>query len=132
MKNIIFTFFISILFAAQSHAQSAQTFTTQWISVQTLDVNAGTWVEGVTTLILYGNDRLEWKNQDGSIRKTFLINESIGSWASIGTAGRVQYEITEGNNNGTVTLIKTTQSTKALIVIASETPQLFELTIQNL
>jgi hypothetical protein len=130
MKNIILILFVITASAVQSNGQNT-TGATQWVSLQTLDVNAGTWLEGVTTLTLYGTERLEWKNQDGTIRKTFLINESIGSWASIGAEGRVQYEITEGNNNGTVTIIKTTQSMKVLIVIASETPQLFELTIQN-
>lgn len=131
MKNICFILLFLAACAFGLNAQSMATTTIHWTSERTLNVSAGTWTEETTTLTLYGRERLVWKNHDGSIRKIFLVNEIVGEWITIETEGSVQYEFTEGGNNGTITIIKTAQSTKALIVIASEEPQSYALVIQN-
>ena len=128
MKKIILAVVILTGSMLQAQAQmNMSSLETTWTSSKTFDANNGIWSEETTSLTLHGRERMVWKNANGSIRKTFLVNEIRGEWSSLETEGSVQYEITEGNTNGTITIQKNAQGTKALIVIASQEPQSYEL-----
>jgi hypothetical protein len=102
-----------------------------WTSVNTFFVEQGSATEERTSLTCIGGERIEWRNSDGSIRKAFQVIETIGDWISIGNEGSIQYEIVDGNTNGSITIQKNAQGTKALIILVSNETQSYELTLQN-
>jgi len=104
----------------------------QWSSIKTMDVNKGSSKDEVSSLINYGTTRFEWKNQDGSIRKTFQVIEVIGDWTNAALPGNLTFEVTDGTNSGTITIRKDDQGIKVLMVIVTDPAQVTELTIQNL
>lgn len=132
MQKIIYT--LALVFSATmlSTAQSITTSTIKWSSTQTFNVSLGDWTEEVTSLISNASTSLVWKNQDGTIRKSFQVIEVIGEWSNVNTDGRVQYEVTDGQFSGTISIRKQGTDTKILIAMASDTPETKELTIQSL
>ena len=96
-----------------------------------MDINKGDSNDEATTLTNYGTNRFEWKNADGSIRKIFQIIEVVGDWSNAASAGSLTFEVTDGTNSGTITIRKDDQSTRALMVIVTDPPQVTELTLQS-
>jgi hypothetical protein len=113
-------------------AQNVKTSTIQWNSQRTFNVSAGEYQEEVTSLTSHSTSSIEWKNSDGTTRKNFQVTETIGNWTNANSDGRIQFEIADGQSKGTVTITRKNQETKVLIVIASETPVLYELSIQSI
>lgn len=118
-------------FCLSSKAQNVKTATIQWSSVRTMDINKGDSKDEATTLTNYGTTRFEWKNEDGSIRKTFQVIEVVGDWTNAALPGSLTFEVKDGTNSGTITIRKDDQSTRALLVIVTDPPQVTELTIQS-
>jgi hypothetical protein len=140
MRKILLLLLPGILLTVVSYAQNIKTSTIKWTSSVTLTVNEGYRAEETTYLTSFGSSRLEWKDQEGSILKSFQIVEVIGDWSNPNTNGSLQYEIKEGTSNGTVTIRKTADGTKILFVIVSspasqgpvsDPPQTIELSIQS-
>ena len=130
MKKFLLILFLTC-FCLIGKAQNVKTSTIQWSSFKTMDVNKGNSNDEATTLTNYGTTRFEWKNSDGSLRKTFQIIEVIGDWSNVASAGSLTFEVTDGTNSGTITIRKDDQSTRALMVIVTDPPQVTELTIQS-
>ncbi|HEY8938158.1 MAG TPA: hypothetical protein VIM65_23210, partial [Cyclobacteriaceae bacterium] len=72
MKKLITILFLTFL-CLGAKAQNVKTSTIQWSSVKTMDINKGDSKDESTTLTNYNTTRFEWKNEDGSLRKTFQI-----------------------------------------------------------
>jgi hypothetical protein len=137
MKNLLL---LSILLSGFyiSKAQNIKTATIQWSSIKTIDVSVGDISDEATTLVSYGTTKLEWKNDNGSVRKTFQVIEVIGDWTNVSSNGSMLYEVSDGSNTGTITFRKDSSGTKVLIVIVngtstgpSDPAQATELTIQS-
>ncbi len=128
ISSLIFVFVGTILCTAQNITTSS----VKWNSTQTFNVSLGQWTEEVTSITSNASTNLVWKNQDGSIRKTFKIIEMIGEWDNVNTDGGVQYEITDGQFSGSISIRRQGNDIKILIAMASDTPDTKELTIQSL
>jgi hypothetical protein len=131
MKKILVIIFVVFMPSIPAFSQERSLSSIAWTSNRTFQVEQGSSVEENTSLICIGGERFEWKNSDGSIRRTFQIIETRGDWMSIGNEGSVQYEIIDGNTNGSITIQRNAQGTKALIVLVSNETQSYELTLQN-
>lgn len=127
MKGILLLVLLSTP-ATLAWSQDIATATIQWNSASTFNATAGSSTEEVTSLTTHQTS-LEWKNADGSMRKSFQIIERIGDWNNVGSEGQVQYEVTDGQYSGTVSIRKSASETKILIVIASDEPTTRELVI---
>jgi len=131
MKNITFLLAVLTFCIIQAKAQNVKNSTIQWSSVKTMDINKGDSKYEATTLTSYNTSSLEWKNEDGSLRKTFQIIEIVGDWSNAATPGSLTFEVKDGTNSGTITIRKDDQNTRALLVIVTDPPQVTELTIQS-
>jgi hypothetical protein len=132
MKNIYLGCIVLVLVISsnvKSVAQNIASTTIAWNAERVFNATTGQWMEQATSIVTYGNSRIEWKNSNGSIRSRFQVIELIGEWSNIGSEGHVQYEITDGANSGTITVRKEGGEIKVLISIGSSTPTLEELTI---
>jgi len=96
-----------------------------------MDINKGDSKDETTTLTNYNTTHFEWKNEDGSLRKTFQIIEVVGDWTNAASPGSLTFEVTDGTNSGTITIRKDDQNTRALMVIVTDPPQVTELTLQS-
>ncbi len=132
MKSLLLSSLFIFSITTFSWSQNVTTSTVKWNATQTFNVSLGTWTEEVTSITSNGSSSLVWKNQDGSIRKTFQIIEMIGEWGNVNMDGGVQYEITDGQFSGSISIRRQGNDTKILIAMASETPDTKELTIQSL
>jgi hypothetical protein len=113
-------------------AQDITTSTTSWHSERTMNVQTGEFSEEATTLITYGKTRLEWKNQDGSLRHAFTVREVNGSWTNIAQSGAIIYEVSHEQGFGTVFIEKSSAGALVRIMLTSAgEPQFFEVTISN-
>lgn len=131
MKTLLLVIFVILLLPVKVLSQERSISSITWTSTSTFNVEQGTTVEEITSLYYIGNERFEWRNNDGSLRRAFQVIETLGDWLSIGSEGSVHYEIVDGNTNGSVTIQKNAQGTKALIVLVSGETQSYELTLQN-
>lgn len=129
-KKLFMIIFVVLAFSTSAFSQERSTSSITWSSTSTFHVEQGSSVEENTSLVCTGGDRIEWRNADGSIRKAFQVIETLGDWYSIGNEGLVQYEIVNDNTNGSITIQKNTQGTKALMVLVSTDTQSYELTLQ--
>lgn len=127
MKRILLLVLLSVP-ATLAWSQDIATATIQWNSASTFNATTGSTTEEVTSLTTRETS-LQWKNADGSMRKSFQIIERIGDWNDVDSEGRVQYEVTDGQYSGTVSIRKSASETKILIVIASDEPSTRELII---
>jgi len=130
MKKLLPILFLTC-FYLNAKAQNVKTSTIQWSSTKTMDINKGDSNDEATTLTNYGTTRFEWKNSDGSMRKTFQIIEVVGDWTNAASNGSLTFEVTDGTNSGTITIRKDGDNTRALMVIVTDPPQVTELTIQS-
>jgi hypothetical protein len=132
MKKIFLTLFILFfLIASYSKAQSVRTATLRWNAERIFDATQGQWSEQATYIVTHGSNRIEWFNNDGSLRNIFQVSDLIGEWSNIGAEGYVQYEVSNGKYSGTITIRKEGMETKILISVDSESPTLLEITIVN-
>lgn len=122
--------FVIFALPIAAFSQERSTSSITWTSTNTFSVEEGNSVSENTTLMCIGGDHIEWRNADGTIRKSFQVIETIGDWYSIGDEGRIQYEIVDGNTNGSISIQKNMQGTKALLVLVSNDTQSYELTLQ--
>ena len=109
----------------------------QNISSSNIRWNSGaTKLENQTTaertyVLTFGRERIEWKNDDGSLRASFQIVEMIGEWTDVASTGTIQCEVTDGRNSATLTITKKSSGTTISIAIASNPPKTYELFIET-
>ena len=132
MKKIIFLLILTSGISAPSFCQNITTSSVKWNSTQTFNVSLGDWTEEITSITSNASTNLVWKNQDGTVRKTFQIIEMIGEWDNVNMDGGMQYEITDGQFSGSISIRRQGTDIKILIAMASETPNTKQLTIQSL
>jgi hypothetical protein len=125
---LVLVFSVSILCVAQDVTIAS----IKWNSVQTFNTVLGMSLEEATDLITYGKAKIEWKNLDGSIRKSFQVVELVGDWIDIREVGQIVYEVKEGENSGTITLRKTPDEIIISITIVGDDVSLTQLKIQNI
>lgn len=130
MKKILTL--VIVLLPIFSMAQNVKTSTIKWNSQRTFNVATGQWTEENSSLTNHSTTSMEWKNNDGTTRNSFQIIEAIGDWTNAASDGRVQFEVKDGETRGTVRISRKNQETKVLIVLATEPPELYELTIQSM
>jgi hypothetical protein len=130
MRKILFFVILSISLYF-SKAQNVTTATIAWTSNQTTDIKLGDSKDETTVLTTYGSDRIEWKNQNGSLRKSFRVLEIIGEWINVENDGSIQFKVTDMTNAGTITIRKEGGITKIIISLATDASQVTELTIQS-
>lgn len=140
MKNVLLIFLLMLL-CASVYSQNVKTSNIKWTSISTFNINEGNVVNDTTYLTSYGSSRLEWADSDGNVMYSYQVIETIGDWSNANVNGSMQYEIKEGTGTytGTITIRRTTEGTKIIFVIisnssqglASDPPQTTELTIQS-
>jgi hypothetical protein len=111
-------------------SQNVKTSTLRWSSHRTFDVSNGQSKDEFTSIISAASG-IVWKNADGTTRKTFQVVEVIGEWSDPASDGKIQFEVNDGQSNGSVSIQRKENVTRVLIVIGTEPPTLQELTIQN-
>jgi hypothetical protein len=131
MKFCCTTLLVISLFASTVHAQDARSSTIQWKTQNTLEPGSGSQKEEVTTFITHSTSRIEWKDADGSVTKSFQVVDTIGEWSDINREGWLQYEVTDGSYSGSVSIRKNDSETKIFISMASEPPLAYVLTVNS-
>lgn len=132
MKTLLLLTLLNCV-AVVAYTQNILTSTTKWNSDQTLNVSTGALAADVTSLTISSSTSMVWKNQDGSIRKNFQIIESIGEWTNISNDGKIQYEVTDGQMSGTISIRRVGGTSKILILMVTQNqpPEGKELQIEN-
>jgi hypothetical protein len=123
--------FAFVMLPACCFSQNVKTATIRWNSQRTFDIFSGESKDEVTSITNTAASNLVWKNADGSARKTFQVVETRGEWPNTSVDGKVQFEVTDGQVGGTISIQRRNNETKVLIVMATEPPSLHELTIQS-
>src|SRR5689334_21357276 len=132
MRSVSLSLLFLVSIVSFSWAQDIITSTIKWNSTTTYNASYNNSTEEVTSLTSTASTNLIWKNEDGTIRKAFQIIEVIGEWSNVKTDGRIQYEVTDGQFSGTISIQKQDGNTKILIAMAYDTPDTKELMIQGL
>jgi hypothetical protein len=131
MKFLIITLLFAG-FAMNVGAQDISNATMQWNSTSTFDVNLGSSTDENTALVLTGRSTITWKNDDGSVRKTFSVSEFVGEWSSLNNGESLRLEISNSTDIGSVTITKNSNGNKAVISISSSSNEssVYELLLQ--
>ena len=132
MRNIYLGCIVLLLIlitSLNSNAQNIATANISWSADRIFNATNGQWIDQATSIVTFGNSRIEWKNTNGSVRSRFQVVELIGEWNNVNEDGLAQYEVTDGTYSGTVTIRKQGAEIKVLISLGTTEPTLEELTI---
>jgi hypothetical protein len=110
MKIKLFIFatslFFQFFFIAESFCQTVSTdirnSTIQWNAYEFLNTASNQYVENDSYFISYGEEKIEWYQQEGGVKETFSVTSCEGNWKSIAKAGSVKYNIMFNGNPGTI------------------------------
>jgi hypothetical protein len=128
---------LSILFLSGIglYAQNITTQTIRWHINQTQEVNAGKISEDPDQIVSYGTTKIEWKNSQGIIKKTFTISETNGSWTNVQSIGSILYEVNAGEQLGTVRISRTSSELTIRITLIKGDdvdPDFYEMSVTDL
>lgn len=116
---------------------SAQNITSSdlsWTIKRTDYIGTGMFDEPGGTLISYGNTRIEWLDAAGALKRTFIIQETNGTWSNVATNGTVVYEVLSEGKACTITFLRDGSALRATLITLSdnEPPLVYEFIIQSL
>jgi hypothetical protein len=129
MRNILSIFFLLTAFIL--HGQNIRTETISWNVTTTFNATIGEQVEENSMIVSYA-DHIEWKTANGTVKDSFTILETNGSWTDIGSNGQIIFEVDKQGRRGTIQFTKAASGISIrFILIAKDAPEIYELTIAN-
>lgn len=106
MKKILFTIIyvvsVSNFLFGQSDSLDIRLDTLKWISYEYLDSAKGTYVEHDSYFITYGEEKIEWFQNEGNLVTSFAVNQTSGSWTDTSTSGMLTYHVTHNQIAGKI------------------------------
>jgi hypothetical protein len=107
--------------------------TIQWSVTQVTTIATATTEDVNEKIISYGTSKIEWLASDGTIRKTFVIKETNGSWSNVQNAGSVTYEVESGNAVGNITFKKDASGIfiQILLIVDQNVSEQYELAVNT-
>lgn len=129
--KIAITMLLTLILSTVIKAQNVATAVIAWNSQSTLEANEGQQTEEATSFVTHGTTSMEWKEANGNTRKNFQIIQAIGEWIDASQPGWLQYEVTDGTASGTISIKKNATETKVFIVLVSEPPRSYVLSING-
>jgi hypothetical protein len=133
MKTAIFLI-MPLMSGIGLSAQNITTQTLRWNVATTQEINTGKHTESADQIVSYGNTRIEWQDPKGAVKKTFTITDINGSWTNVQSNGSVLYEVSIGEQQGTVTFIRTSGELTVRIILlkGEEDADLYEMSITDI
>jgi hypothetical protein len=123
------------MFGIGLRAQNITTQTIRWQINQTQEVNAGKISEDPDQIVSYGTTKIEWQNSQGIVKKTFTISETNGSWTNVQNNGSILYEVSAGEQLGTVRIFRnSSELTIRITMIKGDDvdPDFYEMSVTDL
>lgn len=109
MIKYIPTLVVCLLVCVFCNAQNIETENLRWKVSYVDNVNTGERVSFSNgQLVSYGAEKVEWHNEDSSIKNIFLVNKTSGSWSNISESGSIVYQVKDGSRIGTLTFERLT------------------------
>jgi len=133
MRNVLLLS-ICLLPGMSVYAQNVTTQTIRWHISQTQDINGGRVYEDTDQIVSYGTGKVEWQNAQGVVKKTFIINETNGSWPNVQNNGSILYEVRVGDQPGTLRIFRTAGELTVRIMLIKDDqadPDLYEMSITS-
>ena len=126
--------FILIVSGTGLYAQNVTTQTIRWHVARMQEINTGRVSDDPDQIVSYGTARIEWQSATGVVKRTFVINETNGSWTNAQSNGSILYEVSEGERLGTVRIFRTASELTIRITLLKDDgdPDLYEMSIANL
>ncbi|PZR05813.1 MAG: hypothetical protein DI539_24785 [Flavobacterium psychrophilum] len=109
------------------YGQDHSSILTQWKSQQTTNPDNSIVAES-TTLLLKGREKLEWKNSNGTIRRTFDVIEIVGVQPQK-EGDKMRLEVVETGKRGYVLITLTGALLTAELSINYQQPQVYKLAL---
>ncbi|SHI02906.1 hypothetical protein SAMN04488109_6839 [Chryseolinea serpens] len=131
MKPVTIALAIFLGVCADAYAQNVLTRDIQWNVSKTFNAQDSTWKEEPAVFISYGKTQLEWRDAQGAPIQSFKVIDAVGEWTNAREDGFVQYEITDAQYSGTVSIRREEKEVTIRITIASDPEASYELTIKN-
>lgn len=86
---------------------------------------------GEETTLITAPGSIVWKEPNGNVRKSFVVEKVLTPWTDIYDPGIVQYYVRSQNEYGVLTIEYKAGERKATIVLGNEEPRSFELRISS-
>ncbi len=129
MKAVLLIASLCFVSLPETHGQDINTFTIQWVSNETFESAVGVRTDEMTTLSLFGRNKLQWKDDQGNIRMNFKVTEIVNEWSSLGIGEVMEIAIVNDTDSGSVTITKKATGATAVITLARVEPVSYELNI---
>ncbi len=129
MKAVLLIASLCFVSLPETHGQDINTFTIQWASNETFESAVGVRTDEMTTLSLFGRNKLQWKDDQGNIRMNFKVTEIVNEWSSLGIGEVMEIAIVNDTDSGSVTITKKATGATAVITLARVEPVSYELNI---
>jgi archaellum component FlaG (FlaF/FlaG flagellin family) len=114
------------------HAQNITTSTLTWSAASTMDIDQGSVESGNAGVVSYPN-RIDWIGSDGTVKYSFAITNTIGTWTNVNTNGVIRFDVTASGTSGNIQFTKDNSGIYVrLILYMPDAPQITELTIKSI
>lgn len=128
--RFLFFFLCLGVMSLRGQAQDISTRVIRWNSDRSFETSQGESIDEATTMTSY-EDRLEWRNADGTVRKIYAVIALVQGWSDISVPGKARFQITDDGYGGVVVFERTTMGIRIIITVAKDTPESFEIDVHN-
>jgi len=82
----------------------------------------------------YGTGRVEWRDDHGALKQTFVVREVNGSWQDVAHNGSILYEADSNGKSCTISFQRDGNVVTITLGILNDAdvPLIYEFTIQNI
>src|ERR1041384_496115 len=118
----IYILIVTLLLTTKLYAQNITQDSIQWTSPSWFDPSTSANVYEATTVISSPGSII-WKTQSDSIKYTFTVRKSNGTWSNVNNDGSVMFEADSGDDSAVIEFNKSNGHTiiRILIVKPDET-----------
>ena len=112
---------IGLAFAGNLNGQDISTATLKWTASGFRDLDTDKDFGNSCQFITYGNDKVEWIQDNGNYVNAWNVSQAQGSWADVKTAGTYGYQFSDGTISGEITIQKSGTGWQLDLVIVGGT-----------
>ncbi len=113
--------------------QNILTSTLTWNTVSSFDAQTGRKNVEDGQIVTHQHSSIDWNNADGSLKRSFTVNDVTGSWTDVSNEGEIIYEVdTTDGHKGNVYFRKSADGIIVRLVLnTAAEPEVFELTVST-
>jgi hypothetical protein len=123
---------LQIIFCFEGAAQDISKTRLNWHSISTFVPPTGETQNDSTQLIIYSGDSIQWMTTSNTLKYSFAVLETNGSWADVSQPGSIIYEVDNKGKRGVITIQRSDAIRVRMVLNTVAEPLVYELNIDSI